>query len=156
MKNLNKKGFTLIELLAVIAILAILMLMVTPNILSMFTSGRRQAFVTKVQTVWRAAEQGYMNDVFSNSQKSLYCSSTLTGKPSTCGPISIITETDAIYYVSMADGYVTDIVVSDSNFCYAGSNINVNKDTDLQEGKVAKCTTSTGENPTTTCTCADA
>ena len=44
---MNKKGFTLVELLAVVAILAILILVALPNVLSMFNKAKKSAFETE-------------------------------------------------------------------------------------------------------------
>ena len=47
----NKKGFTLVELLAVIAILAVILLLIVPNIVDMFNNGKKDAFIRQVQSV---------------------------------------------------------------------------------------------------------
>ena len=118
MKKLNKKGFTLIELLAVIAILAILMLLVTPNILEMFNNGRKNAFVTQVQSVWKAAEQKYMSESLGGTASGEYCSSTSV--KSGCNNTLDIEATDVQYYVHMNNGSVDTICVLDSNYSYDG------------------------------------
>ena len=59
-----KKGFTLIELLAVIAILAVLMLVVTPAVLSIARRNKENMFCGKVKTVVKAA-QLYGDEYFS-------------------------------------------------------------------------------------------
>lgn len=111
MKSLNKKGFTLIELLAVIAILAILFMLVTPNILKMFTSGKKQAFVTQVQSVAKAAESQYMSEAFSGNPGP-YCTGT-------DGKKLDVSESGLTYYVSFdANGDISKLVVADSNFAY--------------------------------------
>lgn len=153
----NKKGFTLIELLAVIAILAILMLLVTPNILSMFTSGRKEAFVTKVQSVWRAAEMDYVNNAFNTSSHELYCANDVKNRDSltACSPIGIITDTPNYFVQMNTDGNLAKIVMSDDNFCYAGDKLNIDKNSDdLKEGKKILCNeTTSGETKTINCTC---
>ena len=53
--KLNKKGFTLIELLAVIVILAIIMLIATPTILSIIEDARQGAA--------RSSAMGYINAI---------------------------------------------------------------------------------------------
>lgn len=58
---MRKKGFTLIELLAVIAILAIIMLLVTPNILKMFNNAKKLSFKAQYQRVWKAVEEEIVN-----------------------------------------------------------------------------------------------
>ena len=61
MKKMNKKGFTLVELLAVIAMLAILILLVTPNILKMFNEGKESVFVQQAQRVMEASNTKFMS-----------------------------------------------------------------------------------------------
>lgn len=133
--KLNKKGFTLVELLAVIAILAILMLLVTPNILSMFTEGRKDAFVTQVQSVWRAAEQQYMTKAFGGT-----ATSTFTNLDNSTDNDISFGATDIKYYVSFdTNGNVAKIGVSDGNYCYSinsGAAINIKADdTNIVENK---------------------
>lgn len=111
MKSLNKEGFTLIELLAVIAILAILFMLVTPNILKMFTSGKKQAFVTQVQSVAKAAEAQYMSEAFTGTPGP-YCSGT-------DGKKLDVSESGLTYYVSFdTNGNISKLVVVDGNFAY--------------------------------------
>ena len=59
-----KKGFTLVELLGVITILAILMIMATPAVLSISRKNRYNMYCKKVKTVVKAA-QLYGEDRFS-------------------------------------------------------------------------------------------
>ncbi len=56
-----KKGFTLIELLGVIIILAMLMLLVFPNIMNILDSGR-ETIDTAMQTLIETATYNYMED----------------------------------------------------------------------------------------------
>ncbi len=144
----NKKGFTLIELLAVIAILAILMLMVTPNILSMFNSGKKQAFVTQIQSVWKSAEQEYMNNTI-KGQNDTYYSQSVSG--STSKPITLITDTNIDYYVKLkGDGTVDYVVVKDNDYCYKSNSLNIQLTDELEsnlddsKGQVIKYTSENG------------
>ena len=68
-----KKGFTLVELLGVITILAILMIMATPAVLSISKKNRYNMYCKKVKTVVKAA-QLYGEDRFS------YLDNTITGQ----------------------------------------------------------------------------
>lgn len=59
MKKLNNKGFTLIELLAVIVILAIVVAITIPAVLSSINNARSSAFQTSVNTVADWVEREY-------------------------------------------------------------------------------------------------
>ncbi len=110
MKILNKKGFTLIELLAVIAILAILLFLVTPNILGMFTKARADGFKQQIQSVYRTAQNSYMNDIVSGTAGP-YCSGEGGTKLSTN-----LSYDNLDYYVAFdTNAKVTKLIVVDKN-----------------------------------------
>lgn len=151
MKSLNKKGFTLIELLAVIAILAILFMLVTPNILKMFTSGRKQAFVTQVQSIYKAAESEYMASQFTTSTGPIYCSEG-TGSTEKLD----ISENKALKYYVQIDpmtGKIIKLRVADKNFYYSSNTTggdavsvdNISDNIQSLDGKTAGIDCATGE-----------
>ena len=154
--KLNKKGFTLVELLAVIAILAILLIMVTPNVLSMFTNGRKDAFITNVQSVWQTATEqavAAQMSVADIDKRPPYCNNCgATTNPAT-GNLLTSTSNNASYYVAFdANSNVSVIAVSDDNYCYASSgtpSINISRD-DLNEGQKISCSVSSN---TVSCSC---
>ncbi len=55
MKKLNKKGFTLVELLAVIVILALIMVLVLPNVMDSMNSAKQQTFLLYANRMLDAA-----------------------------------------------------------------------------------------------------
>ena len=79
---MNKKGFTLIELLCVVSILAILIIIALPNVLSMFNSAKKSAFETELKNVYTAAEEQWISDAFFESGTKVYshCESGDCGK----------------------------------------------------------------------------
>ncbi|MBE6161277.1 MAG: type II secretion system protein [Firmicutes bacterium] len=58
----NKKGFTLVELLAVIVVLAIIILVAMPNVLSAMDKARRNALVTEASEFAKIAQAAYSDD----------------------------------------------------------------------------------------------
>lgn len=69
---MRKKGFTLIELLAVIIILAILMLIAVPAVLTTLNTAKKNAFKTQAQSIWKAAEQQYIIDSMGTGGQTCY------------------------------------------------------------------------------------
>ncbi len=59
MKKLNNKGFTLIELLAVIVILAIVVAITIPSVLSSINGARKKAYKTSLNTMADWLEREY-------------------------------------------------------------------------------------------------
>ena len=59
----NKKGFTLVELLAVIVVLAIIILIDMPAVLSSMEKAKKNAFAVEANEVIRAAQTAYADAV---------------------------------------------------------------------------------------------
>ena len=151
--KLNRKGFTLVELLAVIAILAILLLLVTPNVLNMFTNGRKDAFITNYQSVWRTATEQAVYAQTSASEtdkRPPYCKECGIEN---YGHLLTTTSNNTSYYVEFDENSnVSKIAVSDDNYCYNSNllpNINITRN-DLKEGQRISCSKS---GTTVSCSC---
>lgn len=154
MKKINKKGFTLVELLAVIAILAILMLLVMPNILGMFTRGRKEAFITEAQSLWKSAEQKYVTgSIGSIAGNSVgpYCSEGIT--LNSCEHIDGVSKSFK-YYIEFDDaGKVTTFNLMDNNFNILGAkNIDFKADDKVKENGTNKKFSCSGKTGGVTCT----
>lgn len=65
-KIINKKGFTLIELLAVISILAIIAVIVTPNIITLVDNSKKQEFVSDASSFASKALYKYKFEKYYN------------------------------------------------------------------------------------------
>ena len=76
MKN---KGFTLIELLAVIVILAVIILMITPRVLEVIEKSRKNVFETTANSLLRTTKQFYANAI-ANQENKVYEFSFEEGK----------------------------------------------------------------------------
>ena len=64
---MKKKGFTLVELLAVIAIISILIIVVLPNVISLFNQSKRNAFLIEVKSIFNSADIRYMKQSINES-----------------------------------------------------------------------------------------
>ncbi len=145
MRKLNKKGFTLVELLAVIAILALLMLLVTPNILMLFTEGKKNAFATQVQSVWKAAETKYINDSLTSSTPGPYCyvGTGLDGsfaeiKATNPKDLGIDNNKTLAYFVKFdSEGKIAQLIVTNGSYYYSSDtpSIDVDVDSDVKTVK---------------------
>ena len=145
----SKKGFTLVELLAVIAIFAILMLLIMPNVLKMFNSGKKNAFKTQVGSIMKSAIMQSQADVIAGNSDHVVCVNVDgCNKQIYCGGIDEcpdriklnITETDIKYVVLLEDNKVTTVALSDNNYCYVNNGDVDNIDSkDFVEGGVLSC-----------------
>ena len=105
-----KKGFTLIELLAVIIILALLMIVAVPNVLSTMNSAKSQSFVTQTQSIFKIAQQQWTKDSMKGSAKQLYSDS---GDKLDLSKVA----TNVKYCVKFnADGTIQKLIVDDGTF----------------------------------------
>ena len=55
----KNKGFTLVELLAIIVILAVLILMVTPTVIKVMNNAKKNAFRIETLAILKATENAY-------------------------------------------------------------------------------------------------
>lgn len=95
---MNKKAFTLIELLAVIIILAILATLITPKVVTMLSEAEKNASMTSVEGLLKAATYKYSNNEIKGSNKTTtvnYTTGTNTeyldysGNPPEAGQVKI-------------------------------------------------------------------
>ncbi len=63
MKKMNEKGLTLVELMAVISILAVVALIVTPNILGSIKKYRNKMYDTQVNNILSAAKNWAADEI---------------------------------------------------------------------------------------------
>lgn len=134
MKKNSKKGFTLVELIAVIAILSILLVLALPQVLELFNDSRESAFITQVQSIYRAAEEQYVSDQLLPSASSTsvsYCnSSSGSGTSSTLN----ISNDDVYYDIEFnAEGQITKIIVTDGKYSYTNNSSSAIKIGDIKD-----------------------
>lgn len=70
----SNKGFTLVELLAVISILAILVLLSMPAIMSMYRNARKDTFLNEVRNLLTGAESEFLSEALKNNKIELVAS----------------------------------------------------------------------------------
>ena len=133
----NKKGFTLVELLAVIAILAILMLLIMPNILKSYNKGRKESFKVQIQSIVKAAETQKQSDMFYSMDSNHYCDNI--GTVCRSSNKLDIQDNDVKYSVLFEDNKVVGVGLSDSNYCYVGSDISSIDVNDFVDNAILVC-----------------
>lgn len=114
----KKKGFTLVELIVVIAILAVILLLVVPNIVDMFNNGKKDSFIRQVQAVWREAEKEYTVNLANEKKSYVYSDKkTAVGK-------ELSLNKSKVSYVAGFDvhGDISFIAVGNNDFCYVTNN----------------------------------
>ena len=124
MKKLNTKGFTLVELLAVIVVLAFVMVLAAPSVLSSMNSARQSSFMLYAEKMLNSAQTKYQSDQLIQLMDDTYCYnlSELTDSKSTqySGFVMVTrgSKPDATYTIKMFDktyslGMVTDPAIGD-------------------------------------------
>ena len=105
----SKNGFTLVELLAVIAILAILVIIALPNVINMYTTAKKNTFVTEVQNLAKSASSKYIQESMAGNSIRKISNSTN----------SLDTNGKQLEYTFELDakGNVVNTIVSDGTYC---------------------------------------
>lgn len=105
--KMNKKGFTLIELLAVIVILAIIALIVTPVISNIITSAKKAANARSVEGYAKDIQIAIMSAAFENGELDLSAYDTTTTLPAAVA--SAVTSRVACTAYTISNGTVTSL-----------------------------------------------
>jgi prepilin-type N-terminal cleavage/methylation domain-containing protein len=152
----NKKGFTLVEIIAVIALIGVVMLLVTPSIVSLFKSAKKSLFQDEVLSLYNNA---YTTYIFRSSQGD-YTKRFCVGQDSTLNKMDI-EDTDRLYYDITVNSYgeVISLKVSDGTFGISMANSNGIKKKNVKTANITDAFTincnggSTNPNPPESLSC---
>ena len=113
---MNKRGFTLVELLAVIAILAILVAIIMPNVMKEYNKAKADVFVIDAQSFVNNAMSKFTNDSMIQGGKTVYYSNIYNSDLNTR---TLDIESDKNYFVEMdRNGNIKRFILYDNTFCY--------------------------------------
>ncbi len=127
---MKKRGFTLIELIAVIALLGVIMMLVTPNVIGLFNSARKSAFYDEVLNVYNHAPTTYIY----NSSNGDYTKRFCKGKDATTKELEIEDKSDFYYDITVNNyGEVLSMKIANKNF-----GINVSSEDGLSKKEISK------------------
>ena len=111
----NKNGFTLVELLAVIAILAILVIIALPNVINMYTTAKKNTFVSEAKAIAKSVSNKYISESMKGNKISEVSNSN--------NPLDINKKSMSYIFELDNNGKITRLVVSNDEYC-----ISTNKD----------------------------
>ena len=125
----NKKGFTLVELLAVISILAILVIVSMPAVMSLFRNARKDSFLNEVRTLLSGAESAFLSEALKNKKINVVASDdglveivNQDGTEKLSGKINY-TGKEMDYYIELdANGKPNRYIFTDGNFTIFSTN----------------------------------
>lgn len=148
---MNKKGFTLIELLAVISILALLVLLFTPEVLKLFNSTSEKQFRNNAASVLDAVQNEYLVDAIDGGVSYRYYCSEGPSTPSHSST-TLSSNTGLKYSVSLdTNDNITCVVIQDNTYRLELTGTNITKSS--LENVVLKGDDAVTPAATFTCAC---
>lgn len=129
----EKKGFTLVELLAVIALIGILLLLVTPNVMKLFTGAKKSLFYDEALSIYNNAYTTYIYNTSEGDYTNRFC----RGKDTSTKLIDV-EEKEGLYYDVTVNlfGEVTSLKVANENFSIEVSNSNGIKKKSIKQSDI--------------------
>lgn len=129
----ERRGFTLVELLAVIALIGVLLLLVTPNVIKLFTGAKKSLFYDEALSLYNNAYTTYIYNTSEGDYTKRFC----RGKNTTTKLIDV-EEKEGLYYDITVNSYgeVTSLKVSDDTFGLTVSNSNGIKKKSIKQSDV--------------------
>lgn len=109
----DKNGFTLVEILAVIALIGVVMLLVTPNVVDIFRNANSSVFHDEVINLYSSAYTTYIY----RSSKGDYNKRFCVGKDTTTSELDVEEKEDLYYDITVnAYGSVLSLKVSNGTY----------------------------------------
>lgn len=129
----NKKGFTLVELLAVIALIGVILLLVTPSVIELYTGAKKSLFYDEALTLYNNATATYVY----NSSEGDYTKRFCRGKDTSTKLINV-EEKEGLYYDITVNSYgeVVSLKVANDTYGISVSNSNGIKKKSIKQSDV--------------------
>jgi prepilin-type N-terminal cleavage/methylation domain-containing protein len=123
---MNKKGFTLIELLAAISILALLMVIIIPNVTSLYSDAKKNIFVNECRDIYKSARSSYVYDNVRESEPFAYASGVSNSGSVNTLKLDLSGKSYVSYIVQFdEDGNIVYFYVNDGTYEMEQGQINV-------------------------------
>ena len=118
---MNKKGFTLVEVIIVVALVALVMLLVIPNVAGQFGKAKKDIFYADVVNIVTMATNTYI-------KRASIDITTPKEFTNSSNPLDVDIDGDITYYVKVdSDGNITNIQVRNADFYYSKSGTAIKK-----------------------------
>ena len=136
----NKRGFTLVELLAVIAILAILVIIALPNVINMYTTAKKNSFVTEAQGIAKNVASKFMSENMNGNHINVISNEK--------NPLDMSGEKLEYNFELDSQGKIKSMWVFNGTYCISTDKdyTQITKD-DISEGKCKKIVKSNSPEP---------
>ena len=114
---MKHKGFTLVEMMAVIAVLALLVVLVLPNVLKSYRDAKKVSFINEAKTIYKASTDKYVSEKTKGKKIGLIQKE----KDSVVNELALNEASDLSYTIRLdSDGRVTAFKLSNSEYCIVG------------------------------------
>ena len=115
--KMRNRGFTLVELLAVIAIMAVLSIVILPNIVDTFKNSKQDTFLNEIRSVYRVSRQTWTLDPYKLMGDKVYSNK----EGCSLEELDLSGRNEFTYYIKInTDGKVKELYATDGTFQFIG------------------------------------